>query len=200
MLRAQLVAFAFVLALLGGCSSETDAGSNATQSDSVVQAPVVPDSIPADAGSAPLQEATNKVQAPDFKLQTMDGKTFNLADHKGKVIVLNFWATWCPPCRQEIPDFNKLQKELGNQGLQIVGISLDQEGPDVVREYMKEMPFNYPVMHDDGTAQGIYGPVQVMPTTFIIDRSGNARFYAGGMLTDEALRPVLIELLKEKAG
>lgn len=198
-LRASLLLL--VILTIGACSSKTDAQS-ADTTKTVQQAPAaIPETTIVQEGTPnPLQEATNRVEAPDFTLKTIDGKSFQLADYRGKVVVLNFWATWCPPCRQEIPDFVKLQKELGARGLQIVGISLDEDGPDVVREFMKEVKFNYPVIHDDGTTNNLYGPIEYMPTTYVIDRNGHARYFAGGMLTEEHLRPALEKLLDEKAG
>lgn len=151
------------------------------------------------APSAPLHEATRDVMAPDFSLPALDGSTFQLSDHFGKVIVVNFWATWCPPCRHEIPDFIELQNELGEKGLLFVGISLDEEGFDVVRPFVEEYGVNYPMVVDDGTAAQQYGPIAAMPTTFVINREGLVRRYAPGMLTKEALRPVLVQMLNENA-
>jgi cytochrome c biogenesis protein CcmG/thiol:disulfide interchange protein DsbE len=153
--------------------------------------------LPPDAVSAPLYEATELVTAADFALPTLAGDTFRLSEQRGKVVVLNLWATWCGPCRYEIPDFIALQQELGPQGLLFVGVSLDEEGEAVVRPFAAEYAFNYPVLLDDGTVAETYGPVTVMPTTYIIDRQGKLRRYAPGMLLKEALRPVLMELLEE---
>lgn len=202
MIRLSFVLLLFTALAMSACSSGTD--SRTTDSTAIAQQPPtsLPDTTVIDEEAAlnPLQEATNRVPAPDFTLKTIDGKTFQLADYRGKVVVLNFWATWCPPCRQEIPDFVRLQKELGPRGVQFVGVSLDEEGPQVVRDYMKDMEFNYPVIHDDGTAHELYGPIGSLPTTFVIDRNGAARYFSGGMLTDEYLRPALEKLLNEKAG
>ena len=139
----------------------------------------------------------SKVPAPDFVLETLDGKTFRLSEQTGNVVDLNFWATWCPPCRAEIPDFIKLQKELGDRGLVIAGISLDEEGWEVVRPFAKELRINYPIMVDDGAAHDAYGPIGSLPSTFLIDREGTVRYYVPGMLTEEVLRPVLIKLLED---
>lgn len=133
--------------------------------------------------------------APDFALPTLAGDTFRLAEHRGKVVVLNFWATWCAPCRHEIPDFIALQRELGDAGVQFVGVSLDEEGFDVVRPYAEEMEINYPIVHDAGGVAVRYGGIRVVPTTFLIGPEGNVRGYAPGMVTEEVLRPKLEELL-----
>src|SRR5271157_3475116 len=95
-------------------------------------------------------------QAPDFALKDLTGRTIRFADFRGKAVVLNFWATWCPPCRVEIPWFIDLQNKYGPEGLQIVGISMDEGGPDVVASYAKKMGINYPVLLGEGKVEGIY--------------------------------------------
>lgn len=109
--------------------------------------------------------------APDWRLAGVDGKTVQLSDFKGKVVVLNFWATWCPPCRKEIPDLIALQKKYGND-LVVVGVSLDENGPAAVKSFVAKSGINYPVvMGDQGTASA-YGGIKAIPTTFVIDRAG----------------------------
>ena len=111
--------------------------------------------------------------APAWDLKSLDGKSVKLSDFKGKVVILDFWATWCPPCRAEIPNFVDLQKQYGKKGLQVVGVSLDQGPVDGVVSFAKAQNINYPiVMGDDDVAQK-YGGVQAIPTTFIIDPKGN---------------------------
>lgn len=108
--------------------------------------------------------------APGFTLTDMNGKSVSLADFKGKVVILDFWATWCPPCKREIPDFIKLQSEYGSKGLQIVGIALDQ--PNKVQAFVKDNGMNYPVLPGTSEVAANYGGVEGIPTTFIIDKSG----------------------------
>ncbi len=146
---------------------------------------------------APLYPASRQAQAPDFVVETLDGDLFSLSEQHGKVVVVNFWATWCAPCRQEMPDFVALQKALGPRGVQFVGVSLDKDADAHVRAFTERIGVNYPVGIDDGTVENLYGPLSIMPTTFVIDRAGNVRYYAPGMLTDEALRPALLDLLAE---
>ncbi len=110
--------------------------------------------------------------APDWHLTNVDGKPVKLSDFKGKVVILNFWATWCPPCRKEIPTFISLQKQYGDKGLVIVGISLDEGGPGVVKPFVSRAGINYPVMMGDQKTAADYGGIEVVPTTFIIDRNG----------------------------
>jgi cytochrome c biogenesis protein CcmG/thiol:disulfide interchange protein DsbE len=132
--------------------------------------------------------------APDFTLETMEGNTFTLSDQRGKVVVLNFWATWCGPCRKEIPDFMELHKEMKNNGVLFAGISLDKEGWEKVRPYANEMGINYPIMVDDGSVSRQYGPIRAIPTTFIINKKGKVEYVAPGMLTKEKLKPIVTKL------
>lgn len=111
-------------------------------------------------------------QAPAFSLKDKDGKTISLASLKGKVVVLNFWATWCPPCRAEIPDFKKVYSEYKGKGVEIIGVSLDHKGWDVVRPFLKKWDINYPVVLGGAKIAKDYGNVRSIPTTFIIDKKG----------------------------
>lgn len=120
--------------------------------------------------------------APDFTLKTLDGKTLTLSDLRGKTVVLNFWATWCPPCKVELPWFVDLQKQYGPQGLQIVGISEDEGGKDKVVQFVKEMGVNYTIAVDDSSVSPKYGDVEDLPTTFYIDRNGKIVAFAMGLL------------------
>ena len=150
--------------------------------------------------SLPFQEASAQQSsknpsdfkdAPNFSLETMDGDTFTLAEQKGKVIVLNIWATWCGPCRKEIPDFMEIHKEMKDKGVVIAGVSVDKKGWSAVRPYAKKMEINYPIMVDDGTVARKYGPIRAVPTTFIINKLGKVEYVAPGRLTKERLQPIL---------
>jgi peroxiredoxin len=110
--------------------------------------------------------------APAWELKDLDGKAVKLADFKGKVVVLDFWATWCPPCRAEIPGFIELQKQYGEKGLAIVGVSLDQAGAATVKAFVEKNKMNYPVVMGDDTTVKAYGGINGIPTTFVIDRKG----------------------------
>jgi peroxiredoxin len=109
--------------------------------------------------------------APDFSLQGVDGKPLTLSGNRGKVVLLNFWATWCTPCRAEIPEFERFQTTYGQQGLQVVGISMDDDAKPV-REFNQQFKVNYPVaLGNDKLAQS-YGGVLGLPVTFLIGRDG----------------------------
>jgi cytochrome c biogenesis protein CcmG/thiol:disulfide interchange protein DsbE len=138
--------------------------------------------------------------APDFSLNTLDGETFRLGDHRGEVVVLNFWATWCPPCRREIPDFVSLQNDLGPRGLQFVGVALERSaGPEEVRAFAEKMNINYPIGLGDGSIAEKYGGVRGLPMTFVIGPEGTIRKHIPGMTTEDRIRPLLEALLRERS-
>jgi cytochrome c biogenesis protein CcmG/thiol:disulfide interchange protein DsbE len=126
----------------------------------------------------------------------MNGDSFRLADHRGEVVVVNFWATWCPPCRREIPGFIELQKEWGDKGLTFVGVSLDEEGFDAVRPYAEKMGINYPLVVDDGSVAQKYGGVSALPTSFIVGPEGTVQHARPGFLPESVLRDQVAPLLK----
>ena len=110
--------------------------------------------------------------APSWVLQDVDGKTVDSGDFKGKVVILDFWATWCPPCRAEIPGFVELQQQYGRQGLAVVGVSLDGGGAGRVKEFVQKSGVNYTVVLAGMKVAQAFGGVEAIPTTFIIDRDG----------------------------
>ena len=138
--------------------------------------------------------------APDFALATLSGETFRLSEQRGKVVVLNFWATWCPPCREEIPDFVALQHEFRDRGVVFVGVSEDEEGEAVVRPFAEEYGINYPIVFDDGTLTTRFEGVTGYPTTYLIDQEGRILAYMPGGLTQAELRPILLRLVDGQAG
>ncbi|MDY6851571.1 MAG: TlpA disulfide reductase family protein [Thermodesulfobacteriota bacterium] len=143
-------------------------------------------------GSRPGQSAV------DITLKDLDGKTVNLADFKGRVVMLNFFATWCPPCKVEIPDFIELQNEHGPEGLSIVGISLDQKGVDSVKEFKRDLKINYTILYAGNQAQKIVegvGGFRGIPTTFIINREGKIVKKFTGLIKKEAWEKEIRSLL-----
>jgi len=110
--------------------------------------------------------------APAWELKDLEGKTVKSSDFKGKVVILDFWATWCPPCRAEIPHFVDLQKTYGDKGLTVIGVSLDEGGPKVVKEFSQKFKVNYPMVMGNDKIVSDYGGVEGIPTTFVIDRQG----------------------------
>jgi len=115
--------------------------------------------------------------APDFTLQTLDGKTTKLSDFRGKAVLLNFWATWCEPCKIEMPWFVELQQQYGPQGLQIVGVAMDDADPKDIAKFAQDMHVDYPILiGKDAEREKIadaYGGVQFLPETLYLDRDGH---------------------------
>jgi peroxiredoxin len=114
----------------------------------------------------------NGAEAPDFELQSLDGKQVRLSDYRGKAVLLNFWATWCAPCKIEMPWFVDLQKQYASQGLQVIGVAMDDSGDDAIAKFAKQMAVNYPVLIGKESVGDAYGGVEFLPTTFFIDRQG----------------------------
>jgi peroxiredoxin len=110
--------------------------------------------------------------APDFSLESLDGKTMRLSDLRGKAVLLNFWATWCGPCKIEMPWFVDLQNQYGAQGLQIVGVAMDDASREDIGKFAKEMGVNYPILIGKESVGDQYGGVPALPETFLISRDG----------------------------
>lgn len=123
------------------------------------------------AGMVSAQKNMIGVAAPDWTLKSPDGKDVKLADFRGKVLVLDFWATWCPPCRKEIPSFIELQTQYEKAGLVIIGISFDKT-VDAVKEFAKTEKINYPLAMGTMDVAQAYGGIRSIPTTFIVDPTG----------------------------
>ncbi len=111
--------------------------------------------------------------APDFTLKSIDGKTVKLSDLKGKAVVVNFWATWCQPCKIEMPWFVELQKKYGPEGLQILGISADEDASNEdLSKFTQDLGVNYPILLSEEKVEREYGGIQFLPVTVYIDRDG----------------------------
>src|SRR5580704_7488596 len=115
---------------------------------------------------------TGTALAPDFSLETLDGKTLRLSDLRGKAVLLNFWATWCGPCKIEMPWFVDLQKQYGSQGLQIVGVAMDDASKEDIGKFAKDMGVNYPILIGKESVGDQYGGVPALPESFLISRDG----------------------------
>ena len=133
-------------------------------------------------------------EAPDFSLNDLAGKATSLSEFKGKVIILDFFASWCPPCKEEIPGLIELQKTYGPQGFTLVGVALVSLAD--AKEFAQKMGINYPVLIDDGRVSVSYGPVRSIPTTFVIGKDFKvARVYIG-YRTKDVFENDIKELLK----
>jgi len=107
-----------------------------------------------------------------WSVTDLNGQAIHSTDLEGKVVIVDFWATWCPPCRKEIPGFIELQEEYGSDGLVILGVSLDETGQETVRDFVLEQGINYPIAMGNRELVDQFGGVRALPTTFVIDRQG----------------------------
>ena len=112
------------------------------------------------------------VPAPDFVLPSLDGRKVKLSDYRGKAVLLNFWATWCPPCKVEMPWFEDLQKQYAQDGLVVLGVAMDDTEPATIAKFASDLGVNYEVLLGTDKVSDDYGDVQYLPTTFYIGRDG----------------------------
>lgn len=180
-------------------STEYSTGKDATNSNSEEN-----DKSNGTASSNKSEE--NKTPAIDFELKDQYGKTHKLSDYKGKVVFLNFWATWCPPCKMEMPDIQKLYEKYEKQGekSEVVVISVaapntqDEKDIDGIKAFLEENGYTYPVLMDDGGYTfGAYR-ISSLPTTFMIDKEGNVFGYVQGGLTQEAMESIIEQTITGK--
>ena len=132
---------------------------------------------------------------PDFVLKDIQGNNFRMADLKGKVVILDFWATWCHPCTIEIPWFVDLYDRYGAQGLEIVGVAMDDEGLEAVKRFAKEYKMNYRVLLGNDAVAELFGGIWGLPTTFIIDREGRIRDKHEGLVSRSVFEEAVEKLL-----
>ncbi|MSU51600.1 MAG: TlpA family protein disulfide reductase [Opitutus sp.] len=137
--------------------------------------------------------------APAWKLQDVNGQVLSSEQFKGKVVVLDFWATWCGPCRMEIPGYVELTRKYGKDGLVIIGVSVDQGGPEVVKPFSAKMGVNYPIVMANEQVKAAFGGIEAIPTTFIIDRAGVVRHKKVGAEETAEYEQKILAVLKEKA-
>jgi thiol-disulfide isomerase/thioredoxin len=123
-------------------------------------------------GPAFAPRLTPSSLAPDFSLESLDGKTMRLSDLRGKAVLLNFWATWCGPCKIEMPWFVELQNRYAGEGLQIVGVAMDDASKEDIGKFAKDMGVNYPILIGKESVGDQYGGVPALPESFLISRDG----------------------------
>ena len=137
-----------------------------------------------------------KQQAPPVALKDLRGRTIRLSDYKGKVVLLNFWATWCPPCRAEMPDLVKWQREFTSKGLRIIGITYPPAEVAQVRRFTRSIGVNYPVAVGTKETKALFDQTETLPLTVIVDRQGNVHELIEGILLPEEFEQKLKPLLK----
>jgi thiol-disulfide isomerase/thioredoxin len=170
--------FLVVMLTFAGCSNSKETGSH-------------------DGNSAGLTSAKKAEIAPGFELLTPEGATIKLSDYKGKVVILDFWDTWCPPCKMEIPAFIELQSTYGDLGLVIVGAAFARHGKDAVAEFVGGNNINYPTVIADRNIANSYGGIASIPTTFMIDKEGKIRAKHVGFTKKEVFESQIIVMLAE---
>lgn len=135
--------------------------------------------------------------ATSFTLRTLDGQKVSLDQYRGDVVLVNFWATWCPPCRFEMPGFERIYEEKKAQGFRILGVSMDQTGAAGVRRYLAQHGITYPVGMANGSVSRAFGDPNTLPASFLIDRQGNIRHRVVGVFAEVTLSQAVDRLLKE---
>lgn len=137
--------------------------------------------------------------APDFTLNDANGSKVRLTDWRGKVVILNFWATWCGPCKVEIPWFTEFQKTYQAQGFTVLGVSMDEDGWRVVKPYMAAERINYPVLLGNEEVNMLYGGIEALPTTLVIGRDGKVAYLHAGLISRSEYQKEITQLLKAGA-
>ena len=138
---------------------------------------------------------TNNSKAPGFTLKDTKGRIARLSDYKGKVVLINFWATWCAPCQAEMPALVELQNKYQAQGLQIIGVTYPPEQRSAVRRMMRRFKLNYPVLFGTRAVTDAYEIGEVLPTTLVVDRDGRIRERILGMLEPDEFKEKIAPLL-----
>lgn len=156
------------------------------------QGPYPPDYEPQEETKTADKEVKS---APAFELKDVEGKTVKLSDYEGKVVLLDFWATWCPPCRKGIPDLISLKKQYGDK-VEVIGISVDRdETVGEVPGFVKEYGINYPVVYGNTDMYEAYGGIEAIPTSFVIDKEGNITSKHVGLIPVEQYQTEIEALL-----
>jgi peroxiredoxin len=150
--------------------------------------------------AASVKPDKDRKEAPDFALKDAEGKVVKLSDYKGKVVLLDFWATWCGPCKIEIPWFMEMQRKDKDKGFEVLGVAMDDEGWEAVKPFAAKMGMNYRlVIGNDQTAQ-MYGGVDALPTTFLIDRGGKIAAVHVGLTSRKEIEDGVEQLLQAAPG
>jgi peroxiredoxin len=150
--------------------------------------------------NAAVKDHKDRKPAPEFALKDANGQTVHLSDYRGKVVLLDFWATWCGPCKIEIPWFQEFERQNKDKGFAVIGVAMDEEGWDVVKPFAKYVGINYRLVIGDETITQLYGGVEAMPTTFLIDREGRIASVHVGLSGKRAFEDEIQELLRDSSN
>lgn len=147
--------------------------------------------------AASVKAGKDRKPAPEFALKDADGKTVHLSDYKGKVVVLDFFATWCGPCKIEIPWFMEMERKNKDKGFAVLGVSMDDEGWEVVKPFLADLGVNYRVVIGNDQTAGMYGGVDALPTTFLIDKEGRIAAVHVGLASKKDFEDGIEQLLQD---
>ncbi len=142
----------------------------------------------------------HRQKAPEFALKDGSGKLVHLADYKGKVLLLDFWATWCGPCKLEIPWFMEFEQKYRGRGFEVLGVSMDDDGWKSITPYVTRKKVNYRVVLGDDKTADQYGGLEALPTTFVIDREGRIAAAHVGLVNKKEFSNAIEKLLEASAG
>ncbi|MDE3135731.1 MAG: TlpA family protein disulfide reductase [Acidobacteriota bacterium] len=149
-------------------------------------------------------DPTGGTPAPAVSFQNLDGQSVTLAQYRGKVVLVNFWATWCEPCRSEIPELIQFQKEYGNKGFTVLGVAMDQEGKSVVAPFVAKPQFdvggqkvamNYPIVLGNDSVATKFGGIIGLPTSYVISKDGKVVKHVIGVIDDQGINDLIQKLL-----
>ena len=149
--------------------------------------------------AASVKPDKDRRPAPEFALKDADGKVVHLSDYKGKVVLLDFWATWCGPCKIEIPWFMEMQRKNKDKGFEVLGVAMDDEGWEVVKPFVTKLGVNYRMVIGNDTTAQAYGGVDALPTTFLIDRAGKVAAVHVGLTSKRDFEDGIEQLLQGTA-
>jgi len=206
-----------VLVLVAGITAMIWAGvmsyriRKSLHSHPAMQATLVPDggtpptAVPSggSADDSPAAQGLSDLRgkpAPAFTLKTPDGKTVSLADYKGKAVLLNFWATWCGPCKLEMPWLIDLQKKYAAQGFTVLGVSEDDGPAKDVSSFATKMGVDYPIVLSDDKLNKAYGGVDYLPTSYYIGRDGKVLVETGGIISQSEMEADIQKILATKGA
>jgi thiol-disulfide isomerase/thioredoxin len=143
-------------------------------------------------------EKTRPSPLPDFSLPDLSGVQHNIYEWQGKILVINFWATWCPPCRKEIPEFIALQEQYSNKGVQFIGIAIDEQ--EAVHHYLSSTKINYPVLMGEDTGVGLAHQlgniIDAVPFTIVVDQHGQIIYRQPGEFSKEQILKIILPLMR----